>query len=171
MKLWTIQSFHAWEEALASGYLVGNVNFVWEEFLQPYHWMMEQMKNRLPNYRDEYPVWLWPDRPDLRHSGHMSKGKKAVLLEVNLNEENVLFSDFQAWHIVLANHYLALTEEEDLLFESGCGNMSIEESWQRIFNYDEIRQYEYWEGSEDLQAVTGAVPLSRIKHIKTFIGR
>nr|WP_307564157.1 DUF3841 domain-containing protein [Paenibacillus sp. V4I7] len=144
---------------------------MWEEFIHPYHWMMDQMRKRLPNYKGEYPVWLWTNRPDLRYMRHINRGKKAVLLEADLNTEDILFSDFQAWHLVLSNEFLTITEEEDLLIESGHIIMSKEKSWERIFNYKELRQYEYWKGSEDLQAVTGVVPLFRLKHIKTFIGR
>jgi len=171
MRFWTIQTYEAWEDAVSLGQLVGNPKYIWDDFLQPYHWMMEQMRKRLANYHGEYPVWLWPNRPDLRYSGYVSKGKKAVLLEVDLKIEYVLLSEFQAWHLVLCNEYLSLTEEEDMLFETGKNSMSKEESWERIFEYKELKQYEYWEGEEDLQGVTGGIPVDNIKHIKTFIGR
>ncbi|NOU98651.1 DUF3841 domain-containing protein [Paenibacillus planticolens] len=170
MRFWTIQTYEAWEEALALGHLIGNPNFIWEDFLEPYQWMMDQMRKRLPNYQGEYPIWLWPKRPDLRYSGYINKGEKAVLLSVDMKVEDVLLSDFQAWHLVLCNEFLSLTEEEDQLVESGNLSMSKEESWERIFNYKELSQCEYWKGTEDLQGVTGGVALSSIKYIQTFIG-
>lgn len=171
MKFWTIQTYGAWEVAVDLGVLVGNPNFIYEDFVQPYQWMMQQMKFRLPNYSGEYPIWLWTKKPDLRYSGYLEKDEKGVLLEVEIKMEDVLISDFQAWHLVLSNGFLSLTAEEDLLYESGNIGMSKEKSWERIFNDKELKQYEYWQGNEDLQGVTGSILIKEIEHIKTFIGR
>ncbi len=56
------------------------------------------MKRRLPIYTGEYPIWLWPNRPDLRRSAYLERGKKGVLLkvEVELDAQDVLLSEFQA---------------------------------------------------------------------------
>ena len=32
------------------GYLTGNSAYVYEGFVTAYHWMMEQMKKRIPHY-------------------------------------------------------------------------------------------------------------------------
>lgn len=171
MKLYTIQSQNAWVEAQHVGFLVGNKEYVWSEFLEPYQWMMDQMSKRLHNYDGEYPIWLWCHKPDLRSSGHLNRGTIGELLEVELEDQEVLLSDFMAWHIVLANSFLSLTEEEDHLYETGSLTMKKEESWERIFHYNDLRCFEYWKGPSDLQGVTGKIPTERIKHLKTFKAR
>lgn len=171
MKLWTIQHKGAWNNAKEKGYLEGNQDYITEGFLDSYKWMMKQMSKRLANYQGNYPIWLWLKRPDLRQCGHLNKKERGVLLEAELNIDEVLISDFMAWHIVLNNGFLALTEVEDKLFEAGKLSMTKEESWTRVFDYKELRKYEYWEGIEDLQAVTGRIEISRIKSIKEFTAR
>ena len=66
---------------------------------------MQQMKQRLPNYRGEYPVWIWIKKPDMRHSGHFEGGTKCVRLTLEIDPKNVLGSDFDDWHCVLNNTF------------------------------------------------------------------
>ncbi|MFC4306357.1 DUF3841 domain-containing protein [Cohnella boryungensis] len=171
MKFWTIQSIGAWNHALSIGYLVGNRNYVSDEFLSSYQWMINHLKKRLPHYSGEFPVWLWTKRPDLRTSGKLEKGQRGVLLEVELNDYEVLISDFMAWHIVLSNHFLALTEEEENEYHKDLLSITKEESWKRIFDYKMIKQFEYWEGVEVLQAVSDRIDIKRIRLIREFISR
>lgn len=172
MKFWTIQTEEAWQKAIAYGYLAGDHEYVWHEFLPAYRWMMKQMKVEFPNYIGDYPVWVWLKKPDLRFSGHLMKGTNGVLLELDLEEEDVLISDFQAWHLVLYNSFVALTEEEEQEFETGKLDISLEESWLRIFNYKELKKYDYWKSDiEDLQGVTGRIPITKIKLLKAFTAR
>lgn len=168
MKLYTIQNQNAWYEAQRTGCLVGNKDYIWPDFIEPYHWMMDQMKKKLNDYDGEYPVWLWCEKPDLRYSGHLNKGTMGTLLEVELKEQEVLFSNFMAWHIVLSDGFLSLTEEEDRQYEIGNLSMKKKESWERIFNYNELQKYEYWKGPVDLQGVTGTISLNKVRHLKTF---
>lgn len=172
MILWTIQTKQAWKVAQQRGYLVGDVAYVWEDFLSPYLWMMDQMKKRINFYTGEYPVWLWVKRPDLRCSGHLERGTQGILLEVELNPEKILLSDFDAWHIVLHDAFLALDEEEDRLYEQSLVSMTKEQSWERIFDYQSLKQHEYWNTREPhLQAVTGKIELAQIKSSKEFLAR
>jgi Domain of unknown function (DUF3841) len=172
MKFWTIQTKEAWEKALDCGYLAGDPEYVEYEFLAAYQWMMRQMQIKLSNYSREYPIWVWLKRPDLRFSGHLEKGGNGVLLELDLDEKDVLVSDFQAWHIVLHDSFLALTEEEEQMYDSGKLDISLEESWLRIFNYQELMKHDYWKSEEeDLQGVTGLIPVNKIKLVKAFTAR
>jgi hypothetical protein len=171
MKFWTIQNIDCWKNAKAKGYLEGDPDCIFKEFIDSYNWMMKQMSKRLINYQGNYPIWLWLTRPDLRQTGHLNKKERGVLLELELNEDEVLISDFMAWHTVLNNGFLALTEVEDEMFEARKLSMTKEESWKRIFNYKELKKYEYWEGEEILQAVTGRIDISRIQTIKEFTAR
>ncbi|RXZ81749.1 DUF3841 domain-containing protein [Paenibacillaceae bacterium] len=171
MKFWTVQHINSWNTAKEKGYLEGNRAYIFEDFLDSYMWMMEQMSKRLANYQGNFPIWLRLKRPDLRQSGHLNKKELGVLLEVELSDDEVLISDFMAWHLVINNHFLALTEEEDDLFEADKLSMTKEESWTRIFDYKELKKYEYWKGEENLQAVTGRIEISRIRLVKPFTAR
>lgn len=43
---WNIQTFDAWKNAMQLGYLIGNKEYIWPEFIDAYHWMMKQMNIR-----------------------------------------------------------------------------------------------------------------------------
>ena len=64
------------------------------------------------------PIWVWVrPKPDLRQAGYLQRGRKGVLLELEIDSHRILLSDFDAWHCVLNHWYLALTEYEELQFE------------------------------------------------------
>lgn len=159
MRFYSIQSSESWEQAKRIGYLEGNSQFAM--FPKEYNWLIGQMKNRLKDYNGGYPIWLWVTRPDLRHSGHTAKGKKAVLLVISILEEKVLYSDYSAWHIVLNDCILGDYEGEQI---------TKEKSWERIFDLDYLLNHKDW-GKLDLQATTGRVRLENIRVIKEFVGR
>lgn len=170
-RYWTNQTVEAWEHALKHGYLVGSAEFVWDEMLQDYHWMMHQMKKRLSNYSGDYPIWLWTEKPDLRRGGHFEKGTHAVSLEVELPVEHVLLSDFDAWHCVLNDSFLALDDEEWDRFYSGELAMTKEESWERIFELSLLRHSPWWNNEQHLQGVTGRIDISHVRRVRTFVAR
>jgi hypothetical protein len=160
-KYYTVQKIEGWKEAQTTGYLSGHPDYVWNTFLEPYHWMMKQMEKRIPNYEGEYPIWVWTERQDLRRAGYFEPGTRGVQLELNIPDEKVLLSDFNAWHIVLNNDSLLVNDEE---------NISKEESWERIFEFDFLVNQLEW-GDIDSQGVTGKVSLRDIKLIKEFTCR
>lgn len=174
-KYYTIQTIEAWDVALKKGYLEGDKNYIYDEyFLDSYKWMMSQMRKRLTKYKGEFPIWMWTERPDLRCSGHLARGANGVLLEINIDEKDVLLSDFMAWHCILNNMFLPLNEDEDNLFESGLCNISKEQSWERIFDLDMLRKYgdsQYISNVDKIQGVIGRVEMKNIKLIKRFIAR
>lgn len=168
---WTIQTMEKWKEAQRLGYLFGDEKYIWEEFIEPYQWMMGQMKKRLPNYVGEYPIWLWVDRPDLRESGHLGKGEEGVLLKVEIDEKDVLLSHFQAWHILLNQSYLELEINED---EPEYNKDEIEKSWEMIFDLDILKQQPNWKSileKNGVQGVSGKINLDNINLVKGFIAR
>ena len=68
-----------------------------------YDWMVEQMERRLgPRPKPgAYPLWAWYQwdgaarrRPDLRSSAHVPGGTKAVRIEFEIAEEQIVLSDF-----------------------------------------------------------------------------
>jgi hypothetical protein len=174
---WTIQRLAAWEKSKAVGYLVGDPEFIWTEFLEAYKWIMKQMEVRLSHYHGEFPLWLWTERPDLRKSGHLSKGENGVLLKVELDDSNVLISDFQAWHCVLSNTHCALNEEEDeqLQRDKEIENIHYdglkEDSWERIFDINLLMESEYWTGARQNQGVTGRISLNQVIGVRLFCAK
>jgi hypothetical protein len=171
-RYWTNQTIEAWEHAQRVGYLIGNPEFIWEEFLQPYHWMINQMEKRLHYNSTDYPIWLWVDKPDLRGSGHFNKGTRAVSLEVEISSKNVLLSDFDAWHVILCNGFFALNEEEHDAFDRGEIPMTKEESWERLFDFEILSKNTYWNNSPlCLQGVTGKIDITQVKKVRKFVAR
>lgn len=165
---WTIQTISKWWEVQSLGYLTGNRAYIWEEFVEPYHWMMEQMGKRISNYAGEYPVWLWTERPDLRRSGHLEKREQGVLLKIELDPKDVLLSDFQAWHIVLNHSYLSLyCDDNDQTYSAD----ELRKSWDLIFEIDQLNHSEAWGGTLYLQGVTGKIMANQLTLTKTFIAR
>ncbi|MFD2328176.1 DUF3841 domain-containing protein [Cohnella sp. GCM10020058] len=171
MKLWTIQHIEAWKRAQSLGYLTGNPEYAILGFEDSYAWMMGQMKLKLAQYKQEHPVWLWTARPTLRIGSKLKRGHPGILLKVELEPDEILISDFMAWHVVLNDQFLAFTEAEDEQYDSGKSRITKEQSWTRIFEYEKLRQFEYWEGTDLLQAVTGRIEVSRIKIIREFIAK
>ncbi|MEK4425704.1 DUF3841 domain-containing protein [Solibacillus sp. FSL K6-1523] len=165
---WTIQTMDKWKVVQNVGYLTGNAEFIWEEFVEPYKWMMAQMGNRLSNYVGEYLTWLWTERPDLRRSGHLAKGEQGVLIKVEIDDEDVLLSDFQAWHIVLNYDYMSLNVDE---VDQDYSDEEIRKSWELIFELEKLKDSEGWGGLLHLQGVTGEIRASQMKIVKTFIAR
>lgn len=165
---WTIQAIDKWRHVQERGMLQGDESYIDEDFLDAYKWMIAQMKQQLPNYIGEVPIWLWTKRPDLRSSGYLEKGQKGVLLQVELDPKNVLLSDFQAWHLVLNNHYMSLTDYED---KEVFTDEEIQKSWALIFELEQLKESEMWGEPLHLQGVTGTIKLNQIKSVKEFTAR
>jgi len=165
-----LQELSVWEKAIRRGYLQGYKKYAM--FPEAYVWMIEQMKNRLPNYKGEYPVWLWVKKPDMRSSGHFAGNTKCVRLTLELNREDILKSDFDDWHSVLNNSICATNEQEYDDFYAGKLSKTKEETWERIFDIERERD-PMWDGVQPrrLQAVTGPVPLSKVVRVEHFVSR
>jgi len=168
---YTVQTLHAYQKLNETGFLAGDKNHIFPDFCIPYRWMSEQMKNRL-GLDCSYPIWLWTAKPDLNQESLLPEGEKGVLLTIEISDEYVLLSDFQAWHCVLNDWFCSLTEEEDELFDEGKISLSKEESWERIFDLKLIRNSEMWITEEQLiQGVTPSINKSQIKEIELFIAK
>lgn len=158
MKYYTIQNLKAWKEANKKGFLAGNKDYIDEEwFSKPYTWMMTQMSKRLKNYNNEYPIWLWLDVSNIQFCELLDEDW--VLLEIELKEDEVLLSHFEAWHIVLNNDYL---DDENLM-------ETKEESWEHIFDKDKLEVLGYGFDKDDLQGTAGAIDCKNIKVLKYIL--
>lgn len=143
-----------------------------------YRWMMEQMKLRLPHYYGGYPIWVWLGKPDLRTSGLLPRGEQGIRLELEIPSERILTSDFNAWHFVLNNWFLALNEKEEEQWLEISKKLSVAEknnkileSWQQIFDLKALSQSEFFSGQLLLQGVMEKIYLEDVKQITNFEAR
>jgi hypothetical protein len=163
MVIWSILTQQAWEELQQKGRLQAKFCHADKDHLAAYTWMVAQMERRLTISRpseDTMPIWVWSQwwsdrrRPDLRASGHLPRGCQGVRVELQVEDERVLLSDFDLWHYVLNYWYLPTSEKEGESFEkklTGAGlpvfgythqkppahakfRREVERSWERIFD-------------------------------------
>jgi len=188
MRVWTIQPVEVLARLTAARVLYADTACVPKEFRCAYDWMRAQMGRCLPHYDGHYPWWGWySPRPDLRHSGHLERGTKGVRLELEIDPNEVLLSDFDAWHSVLNRGYLGLSEAEDdawyRRFEAAVPNRwtwpppepwysDILTSWERVFDLEALATSEYWQpGPHYIQATFEALRLVDVRKCTPFVAR
>ncbi len=186
--MWTIQSVETWERLQTSERLYADGRRIPPEFRFAYRWMRQQMRSRIPGYGGRYPWWGWArPKPDLRRAGHLPRGTSGVRLELELSDEEVLLSDFDAWHVVLNRGYLALNEAEfdDFYrrFEAAVPNphawpppepwhTTIISSWERIFDLDALTTDPDWYGPVTyIQVTFECLRLEDVRHVDYFVAR
>lgn len=136
-----------------------------EVFKKPYAYMLHEYRRRMGRGNRSL-VWVWCQKPDLRHSAHLPKGTQGVRLTLELDPARVLVSDFDVWHMVLnAQSY----EEEG--FSSKAEQYK---SWEIIFD-PEIHLH------PDLidplgrpphrQGVISSIDMSTVTKVETFLAR
>jgi hypothetical protein len=107
MILYTFQPDFRWQELIEKGYIVSDTdNILDEHFLDSYSWLEERMKNLLPSPEIEclHPMWAWyrynnKSRPTLR--GQFNKNEVGYLIKFQIDDDKVLLSDFDKWHLIL----------------------------------------------------------------------
>ncbi|QWU14346.1 protein of unknown function [Paenibacillus sophorae] len=168
-KYWTLKTEEVWNEFKKLGYIEGSEEYAL--YPEEYKWMMQQMALRLPEYNGEYPVWLWLKKPDMRSTSHFESGTKCVRLTVELDEKDVLISDFENWHMVLNDSFNADSEDEYEAFYRGELSITKEESWERIFDLNRNINSNWSGTGEWLQGVTGRITLDKINKVEHFVAR
>ena len=88
-------------------------------FVEKYKWLIDQMEKRIGPAPDgvSYPVWAWyiqswkHKKPDLRIErwANGPGNEQYVCIEVELPDDQVLLSDFDAWCILLLDGLLAVS--------------------------------------------------------------
>lgn len=192
MLLWTIQTEPAFERLQRHGRLRGDWRRVDPFSRGAYRWVAQAMTERIgpPPRPGGAPMWAWYQwgeghtRPDLRFGGHLPRGQHGVRIEVEIEAEQTLLSDFTLWHHVLNYWYLPHSEADgaafDRLVESkGLPNPlpkpftdpalhdRVVRSWERLFDLSVVDEYvtgpaerksiqaTFWElRLEDVRAVT-----------------
>ena len=143
MRLWTIQHYKAYVTLLSTGLLLANEEnlFSEDDFQYAYDWMADRMieANILPPQKVRYPIWAWYQwegkrkRLDMRGSGHAKRGEKIVQLTIDVDDKDVLLSDFDLFHYPLNYWYLLLDEADDVAFESDYINAGF--TWHDLQDF------------------------------------
>jgi len=188
MRVWTIQPVEILARLTAARVLYADPACIPKEFRHAYDWMRAQMGRCLPYYDGHFPWWGWrTPHPDLRQSGHLPRGTQGVRLELEIDPNEVLLSDFDAWHSVLNRGYLGLSEAEDEAwyrrFEAAVPNRwvwpppepwysDILTSWERVFNLEALAASEYWQSEpRHIQATFEALRLVDVRKCTPFVAR
>lgn len=171
MILWTIQPRKLYEEIMETGSYAFDAtkNPFRNDYEEAYAWIEQAMSDRgirrnhtsdplvwawhtwdgahrLPQLNDEY---LWSDDPMWRNSEHEkdSHGRDEVLLEIEVPDDQVLLSDYDAWHFVLNEGYYGEARSDDeadaewkwfATLPANEQKQLMEASWLKIFNISRV---------------------------------
>lgn len=156
---WTVQPIERFKELQDKGLITGLKEGAM--FPKAYEWLVDQMDKRIEGNDGRYPIWLWTEFPKEFRSYY----PKGVVLKVEIPDEKVLLSNFDAWHNVINNTYFCLTDEEwDATEESDdviVNGVSKEDSWLRIFNILEGK----------VQGTTPVLTKDMVKKTIRFVGK
>ena len=157
MILWTFQPASILEEIEKTGTFrcdpSRSFNLTKENDLKSqYAWLMEQMEKRIGRRPEgvTYPVWAWHTwdferrMPDPDSGAFLESREPKAALTLEIPEDHVVLTDFDAWQLVMNGNYLSDIIESEEAFErqlSWLEDLSEEEllketkrSWQRVFN-------------------------------------
>ena len=183
--LWTIQHEEAYREFERTGVLRADENhlFCGEDLRFAYDWISRQMKTRIGDPPSDvgYPIWAWYQwegkrkRRDQRLSGYAKRGTPLVQITFEADPSSFLLSDFDMWHIVLANQYVARSEVEWDQFYSNNPNTTqadVESSWKRIF--DLISYTPNWDREPEqksIQATLWQINREQVLRVEHFLAK
>ena len=123
MRVYTIQTVAFYEELMRNGVVYCNreSECCLDSKVQ-YDWMAEQMRKRVgepPRPEIKYPIWVWyqyisKKRPvPTMSSKDMEKEEtEAVMLELEVPDNQVLLSNYFIWHLPLS-HWAICNKNED----------------------------------------------------------
>ena len=183
MQLWTIQTEGWFEDLMSKKKKFASYSRVWHDFKPHYKWMAQQMADRIGTNPARCPTFAWyrydekKRMPDLRSCGHLPRGIPGIRLELEVEEERVLLSDFSMWHAVLNQTYLAENERNDRVLEElhAAGKLTrkmMEASWKRIFDL-KFGDWRSWgkRSERAIQACIESVSIEQIRKVEHFIAR
>ena len=193
MIIWTVQPIAVWQRLRRERILYATSEGMDADYAAAYRWMVAQMRQRLPGRGRRWPWWGWywyrgkkGQRPDLRCAGHLPRGRKGVRIELDIPDEQVLLSGFDAWHAALNDWYLSLTEADDEQFQhelnGACHDARcpypepfrsrVTDSWQRMFDLGTGDPD--WRGEPDersIQATFWTLRLDDVQAVTHFAAR
>ncbi|MFE8697570.1 DUF3841 domain-containing protein [Cytobacillus sp. FJAT-53684] len=173
--MYTVQPEFLYIKMREQGFLEGNKDFAM--FPEPYEWMVSQMKKHIVfSNMKNYPIWLWRRKPNRNEKALAPKGKRWVILKLDIAEDEILWSSFDEWHTILNNSPIVYDENEWNDFKrKGFPKEEVIKTWERLFDHqwlanrpsDWIGDYkEHW-----LQGVTSRITMEQIKKVSRFLGK
>jgi hypothetical protein len=195
LKLWTIQPISVWEILNQDGVYSPDHSKIplGEFFLPSYDWLCSHLETKDPKSNNiKYPVWAWKrlngqngKKPDLRWNCWGNRGEKLVCMELEIDDNRVLCSDFELWHYPLNKWWLdpevftdeyddERSEERDNWFKSLSKEeqeMEREKSWLQIFDVDNVYDSDWIRRGYDVQAIFWELRLEDVKKVQFFTAR
>lgn len=200
MILYSTQDYSVFEKLTAGEtyrarcpYNIEDIDIVDEMFLRSYHWISEQMdqKIRMRPEPDTYPTWAYyqwygpnKKKPDLRYTGArcFAENRTCALMTLEIPDDQVLLSEYDAWHFVLNGSYLGNEKRSDEIwdfkFENKFHNYEdypiwlkkeIEESWLTVFDFKKSRELlEFTEDQQIIQATFWEIKPEYLKEAVKF---
>lgn len=155
MRLWTIQPISVLNILNETGEFFAKEEFLDDYFKKSYKWLSEKMIEKIgcpKNKNIRFPIWAWHTRnfqhkkPDLRENLYGEKDEWYVCMEIEIPDNEVVLSDFDAWHFVLNNWYLNTDCYDEETFDKDYEwlnslshkekTKAIKDSWNGIFRID-----------------------------------
>lgn len=188
VRLWTICGQGTFQQLKRHGELLADARRVDADYASAYRWMTVQV-NKKVGASVTTPWWGWHSwgkrhgRPDLRYADHMPRGTKSVRLELMIDSNEVVLSQFEMWIWVLDGGFVPERQAEDsrysvrekrLIYPQGRKPTARERrsSWQRIFDL-RCGSVHYW-GRHSERWIQACYPVLRISDVvstKLFVAR
>ena len=185
MILWTIQPPEIYDIIKETGVFHCDPALIsMPEFAGAYDWLATEMIKRVgpPPEGVTYPVWAWHtwygkrEKPDLRRMRWETgdAGEKQVCLEIDIPDDKVLLSDYDAWHAVLNDWLLSDSEEESDQLEAYLETLSTEEkaafkhkNWKRVFDVSPFKN-DWTSRGDFVQATFWELRKDQIRGVRHF---
>lgn len=188
MLLWTMQPISALEDLERTGVFRcekdKSFNLSKRNSLDaPYHWLMERMADRIgpPPAGVTYPIWAWhtwdfqrkapdPNSPAFLRMEGVRKG----LFTLEVPEDQVTLTDFDAWQQVLIGGYVPGTadpaEQERIAgkldeLEGDALEEALRASWPNVFLIDRVES-EYLTRGKYIQATFWELRREYVKEVQ-----
>ena len=193
MRIWTIQTAAAWHYLNEHGCLQATYQHQSGDWPKAYDWICHQLTERVgpPPLPKSVPLWGWYQwagekqrRPDLRTVRHYWKPPgQYVLMECELPDAAVMLSDFHAWHSILNNQYVGISDEDaeayfatrkqyDVMPSEGLAEhlrTTFYESWERVIDMDVLTEPDWHAMKEkSIQACFWQLDLDQVKSVRPF---
>ncbi|MDO4283059.1 MAG: DUF3841 domain-containing protein [Clostridia bacterium] len=185
IRVWSFQPIEVYQITQKLGSFTCNQNkstyLQKTNFKLAYDWLVKKMKKLIgnPNPHIQYPIWAWylvDSENTMPTANHFlfydpQSDPKVVCLELEISLNQVVLTDFNAWHNVLNHLYYSAIEDDDEWEQEmdwidmqnfNLRNYLIKRSWEKIFFYfDEnyLREHTY------LQATFWELKRSYIKNV------
>lgn len=181
VRVWSVQTRDVLDSLAAGRVWRPDVRHVCAAWRPAYRWMAHQLAARVGAPADgaQAPVWVWCQwrganrrRPDLRSRGHLPSGTAGVRLELDIEPERLLCSDFELWHYVLNGWHLPASRAEERAFDARPDPRRREASWQRVFDLDwRHPRYADARAAKSIQAVAWELRPDDLHGATLFVAR